>query len=250
MSKNQAYNKVDMVVDIFVPCFIDQLYPQTAFNMIKVLEKLDIGVNYNTEQTCCGQVAFNSGFWDHAKCIGEKFIRDFSNDRYIVAPSASCVGMVRNYYPEMFHNSSLHNKFKQLQRNIFEFTDFLVNVMNVKDIGSFFKGVVTYHDACTALREYGIKDEPRILLQHVRGLELKEMKNTDICCGFGGSFSVKNEPISTAMAEQKTQNALSSGAEYIVSTEASCLMHLDGYIRKHNLPIKTIHIADILAAGI
>jgi len=239
-----------MVVDIFVPCFIDQLYPQTAFNMIKVLEKLDIGVNYNTEQTCCGQVAFNSGFWDHAKCIGEKFIRDFSNDRYIVAPSASCVGMVRNYYPEMFHNSSLHNKFKQLQRNIFEFTDFLVNVMNVKDIGSFFKGVVTYHDACTALREYGIKDEPRILLQHVRGLELKEMKNTDICCGFGGSFSVKNEPISTAMAEQKTQNALSSGAEYIVSTEASCLMHLDGYIRKHNLPIKTIHIADILAAGI
>ncbi|MFA4853285.1 MAG: (Fe-S)-binding protein [Bacteroidales bacterium] len=239
-----------MVVDIFVPCFIDQLYPQTAFNMIKVLEKLDIGVNYNTEQTCCGQVAFNSGFRDHAKCIGEKFIRDFSNDRYIVAPSASCVGMVRNYYPEMFHNSALHNEFKQLQKNIFEFTDFLVNVMNVKDVGSFFKGVVTYHDACTALREYGIRDEPRTLLQHVRGLELKEMKDTDICCGFGGIFSVKNEPISTAMAEQKTQNALSSGAEYIVSTEASCLMHLDGYIRKHNLPIKTIHIADILASGI
>jgi len=237
-----------MVVDIFIPCFIDQLYPQTAFNMIKVLERLDIGVNYNPEQTCCGQVAFNSGFWDHAKCIGEKFIRDFSNDRYIVAPSASCVSMVRNYYPEMFHNSALHNEFKQLQRNIFEFTDFLVNVMNVKDIGASFKGTVTYHDACAALREYGIKDEPRILLQHVKGLEIIEMKNTNVCCGFGGTFSVKNESISTAMAEQKIQNALDTEAEYLVSTEASCLMHLDGYIKKHDLPIKTIHIADILAS--
>ena len=239
-----------MVVDIFIPCFIDQLYPQTAFSMIKVLEKLEIGVNYNPEQTCCGQVAFNSGFWDHAKCIGEKFIRDFSNDRYIVAPSASCVAMVRNYYPEMFHNSALHNEYKQLQRNIFEFTDFLVNVMNVKDLGSTFKGTVTFHDACSALREYGIKDEPRILMQNVRGLELIEMKITDVCCGFGGTFSVKNEHISSAMAEQKVQNALDTGAEYFVSTEASCLMNIDGYIRKHDLPIKTIHIADILASGI
>lgn len=243
----QAYS---MVVDIFIPCFIDQLYPQTAFNMIKVLEKLDIGVNYNPDQTCCGQVAFNSGFWDHAKCIGEKFIRDFSNDRYIVAPSASCVGMVRTYYPEMFHNSALHNEYKQLQRNIFEFTDFLINVMNVKDIGATFNAVVTYHDACSALRDYGLKDEPRTLLNHVRGLELREMKDTDVCCGFGGTFSVKNEAISTAMAEQKVQNALETGAEYIVSTEASCLLHQEAYIKKQKLPIKTIHIADILAAGI
>ena len=237
-----------MVVDIFIPCFIDQLYPQTAFNMIKVLEKLDIGVNYNPEQTCCGQVAFNSGFWDHAKCVGEKFIKDFSNDRYIVVPSASCVSMVRNYYPEMFHNSALHNEYKQLQRNIFEFSDFLVNVMNVKDIGASFKGKVAYHDACAALREYGIKDEPRILLQHVKDLEIVEMKGNDVCCGFGGTFSVKNESISTAMAEQKIQNALDTEAEYLVSTEASCLIHLDGYIKKHNLSIKTIHIADILAS--
>ncbi|MFH0864846.1 MAG: (Fe-S)-binding protein [Bacteroidota bacterium] len=239
-----------MVVDIFVPCFIDQVYPHTAFSMVKVLEKLDIGVNYNTDQTCCGQVAFNSGFWDHAKCLGEKFIRDFPNDRYIVAPSASCVSMVRNYYGELFHNTALHNEYKQLQRNIFEFTDFLVNVMNVKDIGASFKGIVSYHDACSALREYGIKDEPRILLQHVRGVEIRELKNNDTCCGFGGTFSVKNEAISTAMAQQKIQHALDTGAEYIVSTEASCLMHLDAYIKKHGMSIKTIHIADILASGI
>jgi L-lactate dehydrogenase complex protein LldE len=237
-----------MIVDIFIPCFIDQLYPQTAFNMIKVLEKLDVGVHYNPEQTCCGQVAFNSGFWDHAKCVAEKFIRDFSNDRYIVAPSASCVSMVRSYYPEMFHNTAFHNEYKQLQRNIFEFTDFLVNVMNVKDVGASFKGKVTYHDSCSALRDYGIKDEPRFLLQHVRGLELIEMKNTDVCCGFGGTFSVKHEAISTAMGEQKINNALETGAEYLVSTEASCLLHLEGYIKKHNLPIKTMHIADILAS--
>jgi L-lactate dehydrogenase complex protein LldE len=235
-----------MVVDIFVPCFIDQIYPQTAFNMVKVLEKLEIGVNYNPEQTCCGQVAFNMGFWDHTKCVGEKFIRDFSNDRYIVAPSASCVAMVRNYYPEMFHNSALHNEYKQLQRNIFEFTDFLVNVMNVTDIGATFESKVTFHDSCAALREYGIKEEPRILLKNVRGLELIEMKDSEVCCGFGGTFSVKNEAISTAMGEQKTLN----GAEYMVSTEASCLMHLEGYINKQNLPLKPIHIADILASGL
>lgn len=239
-----------MVVDIFVPCFIDQIYPHTAFSMVRVLEKLDVGVNYNTDQTCCGQVAFNSGFWDHAKCLGEKFIHDFPNDRYIVAPSASCVSMVRNYYGELFHNTALHNEYKQLQRNIIEFTDFLVNVMNVKDIGSSFKGIVSYHDACAALREYGIKDEPRILLQHVRGVEIRELKNNDTCCGFGGTFSVKNEAISTAMAEQKIQHALNTGAEYIVSTEASCLMHLDAYIKKHDMSIKTIHIADILSSGL
>lgn len=243
-------NSPAMIVDIFIPCFIDQVYPHTAFSMVKILEKLDIGVNYNSNQTCCGQVAFNSGFWDHAKCMGEKFIRDFPNDRYIVAPSASCVGMVRNYYTDLFYNSALHNECKQVQRNIFELTDFLVNIIKVKDIGASFNGVVSYHDACAALREYGIKDEPRILLQHVNGVEIIEMKNNDTCCGFGGTFSVKNEAISTAMAEQKIQHALNTGAEYIVSTEASCLMHLEAYIKKHDLPIKTIHIADILASGI
>lgn len=236
-----------MVVDIFIPCYIDQLYPHIAFNMIKVLEKLDISVNYNTEQTCCGQVAFNSGYWDQAKCVGEKFIRDFSNDRYIVAPSASCVNMVRNYYPEMFHNSALHNEYKQLQKNIFELSDFLVNVMNVNDIGATFNANVTFHDSCSALREYGIKNEPRILLQNVRGLNIIEMNNSDVCCGFGGTFSIKNEAISIAMAEQKIQHAIDTKAEYLISTEASCIMHLDSYIKKNNIPLKTIHLAEILA---
>ncbi len=239
-----------MIVDLFIPCFVDQVYPQIGMNMVKILEKLDVSVNYNTEQTCCGQMAFNSGFWNEAKAMGEKFIHDFSNNRMIVAPSASCVGMVRNYYPELFNNTSLHNQFKQIQKNIYEFTDFLVNVMNVTELGAEFESVITYHDACAALREYGIKEQPRKLLNNVKGLKLIEMIGNDVCCGFGGTFSVKFEQISTAMGEQKVQNAIETGAEYIVSTEASCLMHLEGYINKQKLPIKTMHIVDILASGL
>lgn len=239
-----------MIVDLFIPCFVDQVYPQIGMNMVKILEKLDVSVNYNTEQTCCGQMAFNSGFWNEAKAMGEKFIHDFSNNRMIVAPSASCVGMVRNYYPELFNNTSLHNQFKQIQKNIYEFTDFLVNILNVTELGAEFESVITYHDACAALREYGIKEQPRKLLNNVKGLKLIEMIGNDVCCGFGGTFSVKFEQISTAMGEQKVQNAIETGAEYIVSTEASCLMHLEGYISKQKLPIKTVHIVDILASGL
>lgn len=238
-----------MIVDIFVPCFIDQIFPQTGMNMVKIFEKLGVIIHYNDNQTCCGQMAFNSGFWDEAKKMGEKFLKDFPNNRPIVAPSASCVGYVKNYYPKLFFNTALHNEFKQLQRNIYEFTDFLVNVLKVTDLGATFEHKVTYHDSCAALREYGLKDEPRKLLENVKGLELIEMKDTHVCCGFGGTFSVKHEAISTAMAEQKVHNALDTGAEYIISTDSSCLMHQDGYIRKHKLPLKVAHIADVLASG-
>lgn len=238
-----------MTVDIFIPCFIDQIYPETGFNMVKILEKLGYEVHYNKKQTCCGQMAFNSGFWEDAKSVGEKFIRDFPNNRYVVGPSASCVGFVRNYYDEMFYNSALHIEYHQLKKNFFEFTDFLVNVLNISDVGATFEHKVTYHDSCASLREYGLTNQPRELLKFVRGLELLEMKETKTCCGFGGTFSVKHEPISTAMAEQKVHHALETGAEFIVSTDSSCLMHQQGYIDKHNLPLKTIHIIDVLASG-
>ncbi|MFH1120092.1 MAG: (Fe-S)-binding protein [Bacteroidota bacterium] len=238
-----------MVVDIFIPCFIDQVFPETGFNMVKVLEKAGVGVRYNKNQTCCGQIAFNSGFWDHAKAMGEKFIRDFKDCQYVVTPSASCAGMVRNYYDEMFYNSALHNEYRLLKKNIYEISDFLVNVLNIRDIGATFKHRITYHDSCAALREYGLKDEPRILLSHVRGIELIEMEETSTCCGFGGTFSVKNEPVSTAMADYKIKLALKTGAEFIVSTDASCLMHQQGYIDKNKFPLKTIHLADVLASG-
>ncbi|MEI6900850.1 MAG: (Fe-S)-binding protein [Bacteroidota bacterium] len=237
-----------MLVDVFIPCFIDQFYPETGMNMVRLLEKLGHDVYYNGNQTCCGQMAFNSGFWDEAKIMGEKFIKDFSNDRPIVGPSASCAGMVKNYYPWLFHNTAFHYEFKQLKKNFYEFTDFLVNYLKVDDLGTTFNHKVTYHDSCAALREYGLKDEPRKLLAKVKGLELVEMKNNDVCCGFGGTFAVKFEPVSVAMAEQKVKGALETGAEYIVSSDLSCLMHQQGYIDKNKLPIKTIHIIDLLAS--
>ncbi len=237
-----------MNVQIFVPCFVDQLFPATAFNMVELLERAGCTVQYNSNQTCCGQPAFNAGFRDEAKDVCSKFIRDFQGADYIVAPSASCVGFVRNYYSKIFDNSSLHNEVKDLGTRIFEFSEFMVNVLKVENLGATLKGKATYHDSCAGLRECKIKQEPRRLLSHVDGLELVEMNDVETCCGFGGTFAVKFEPISIAMADQKVQHALATGAEYIISTDLSCLMHLEGYIKYKGLNLKTMHIADVLAS--
>ena len=238
-----------MRVQIFIPCFIDQLYPQTAFNMVKVLEKACCDVVYNGNQTCCGQPAFNAGFWEEAREVCTKFIKDFDNADYIVCPSASCVGFVRNYYAKLFDNSSAHNQVKDLSKRIFEFTEFLTDIVGIQNFGAEFKAIATYHDSCAALRECKIKDGPRNLLSHVKGLQMIEMNDVETCCGFGGSFAVKFDSISVAMADQKVNNALATSAEYIISTDISCLMHLDGYIKNKGLSIKTLHIADVLASG-
>lgn len=237
-------------VDIFIPCFIDQVFPQTGMNMVKILEHLNIKVHYNPEQTCCGQMAFNSGHWDEAKVIGEKFIHDFNTGRPVVCPSASCAGYVRNYFEKLFYNTGFHLEYREIRKNIFEISDYLVNVIRVTDLGSTFEGIATYHDSCAALREYGLTHEPRTLLKNVKGLELREMVETDTCCGFGGTFSVKFEAISSAMAHQKVHNALETGAEYIISTDSSCLMHQDGYLKKNNIPLKVVHLVDVLASGL
>ncbi len=238
-----------MTIQLFIPCFVDQLYPQTAFNMIKVLEKAGCTVRYNPAQTCCGQPAFNAGFRDESREVCAKFLEDFRGTDYIVAPSASCVGFVRNYYPKLFGNSSVHNTVKDLSKRIFELSDFLVNVLHTDDFGASFEASATYHDSCAGLRECSIKAEPRALLAKVKGLELVEMNDVETCCGFGGSFAVKFEAISTAMADQKVVNATATQAEYIISTDLSCLMHLDGYIRYKGVNLKPIHIADVLANG-
>ena len=238
-----------MKVQIFIPCFVDQLYPETAFNMVKVLEKACCDVEYNTNQTCCGQPAFNAGFWDEAKKVASKFIADFDTVDYVVAPSASCVGFVRNYYAGLFDNSSQHNQVKNLSTRVFEFTEFLTSVLKIENFGAELNVKATYHDSCAALRECKIKEGPRKLLQQVKGLELVEMNETETCCGFGGTFAVKFDAISAAMADQKIKNALATGATHIISTDLSCLMHLQGIITKNEIPLSTMHIADVLASG-
>jgi len=238
-----------MKVELFIPCFIDQLYPQTAFNTCRVLEKAGCDVSYNPEQTCCGQPAYNAGFWDEAKTVGSKFLNDFSEDTYIVAPSASCTGMVRNGYNDLFTNTIIHNRCRSIQRNIFELSDFLINILKKDYFGAELEGRAVYHDSCSGLRECHIKTEPRQLLSKVDGLELLEMRDTDTCCGFGGTFAVKFESISSAMTEQKVHNALEMNAEYIISTDASCLLQIQAYIDHKKLPLKTMHLVDVLAHG-
>ncbi|QHL86546.1 Fe-S oxidoreductase [Nibribacter ruber] len=240
------------VVDIFIPCFIDQLFPDTAWSMVKLLEALGCTVRYNTNQTCCGQPAYNAGFQKECKQVADKFLDDFSSEDsdYIVAPSASCVGMIRNAYADIFVTSSNFTRYRTMERKVFELTEFLTDVLNITEVpGAKLPAKVTYHDACSALRECGIKEGPRRLLGMVEGLTLAEMRETETCCGFGGTFAVKFDAISVAMAEQKVENALATGAEYIVSTDTSCLMHLQAYIQHNNKPIKVMHIADVLTQG-
>ncbi len=238
-----------MNVQIFIPCFVDQLYPQTGLNMIKVLEKTGCTVTYNSNQTCCGQPAFNAGYWDEARTVCMKFVKDFSGSDFIVTPSASCAGFVRNYYSKLLDNSSVHNEVKDLSKRIYEFSEFMVKVLQIDNVGATLNGKATYHDSCAGLRECKIKQEPRKLLSHVKGLELTEMQDVETCCGFGGTFAIKFEPISIGMADQKTGHALETGADYLISTDISCLMHLDGYIKNKGYKMQTMHIADVLASG-
>lgn len=217
--------------------------------MVKVLEKACCEVSYNSNQTCCGQPAFNAGFTDDCRAVAQKFLKDFDNDDYIVSPSASCTGFVRNYYPKLFDNTSSHNKVKNVGKRMYEFTEFLTEVLKIENFGASLHTKATYHDSCAALRECKIKEGPRKLLGHVRGLELTEMQDNETCCGFGGTFSVKFDDISAAMADQKLAHAMATGASAIISTDLSCLMQLDGVIRHKELPLQTMHIADVLASG-
>ncbi|MEY2596702.1 MAG: hypothetical protein RI965_1974 [Bacteroidota bacterium] len=238
-----------MDVHVFIPCFIDQLYPDAGFNTIKVLEKVGCKVHYNPKQTCCGQPAFNAGYWGEAKEVCNKFIDDFQHAETIVIPSASCAGFVKNYYSKIYDNAPNQKDIKQFQGKVFELSDFLINQLKIEDVGASFHGKVAYHDSCAALRECNLRIEPKLLLSKVRGLELLEIKENETCCGFGGTFSVKFEGISTAMGEQKVKNIVDTNADYLVSTDLSCLMHLNGIIQKKGRTIKSMHLADILASG-
>ncbi|MCY4779004.1 (Fe-S)-binding protein [Sphingobacterium sp. UT-1RO-CII-1] len=238
-----------MNVELFIPCFIDQIYPETAFNTVKLLEKAGCIVDYNPEQTCCGQPAYNAGFWDEAKKTGSQFLNVFSEDKYIVAPSASCVSMVKGGYDDLFTNSIEHNRCRNIQQNMYELSDFLVNIAKKEYFGAELIGTAVYHDSCSALRECHLREEPRRLLNQVGGLSLVEMEDGETCCGFGGTFAVKFEGISVAMAEQKVKRAMDLQADYIISTDSSCLLQMQAYIDKHQLPIKTKHLADVLTSG-
>jgi L-lactate dehydrogenase complex protein LldE len=234
-------------ISLIVPCFVDQFYPQAGLDAVKVLERLGMIVNFPTAQTCCGQPAFNSGYWNEARAVARHQMAVFRDAGAVVILSGSCGAMVKVFYPELFQGQPEEAEAKTLAAKTYEFSDFLVNKLGVLDVGAQFSARVTFHDGCHGLRELGLKDPPRQLLRHVRGLELVEMKEAETCCGFGGTFAVKFPMISTAMAEVKCKSAIETRASVIVSNDSSCLMQIRGLLDRQQYPIKTLHLAEVLA---
>lgn len=234
-------------VSLFIPCFVDQLTPEIGLDVARVLRRIGCEIDFPEEQTCCGQPAFNTGYWGDARPLAKRFLRVFGRSEAIVCPSGSCTTMVRNFYPELLAGTALAGEAKSVGNRVFEFSEFLVKVAGASDVGAYFPHRVAFHDACHGLRELHIKQEPRELLSWVRGLELVEMPRSEECCGFGGTFATKFGMISAAMGETKAGNAEASGAEYLASTDPSCLLHIDGVLRRRTSRVRTIHLAGILA---
>jgi L-lactate dehydrogenase complex protein LldE len=239
---------MSQTITLFVPCFVDQFVPQVAADMATVLRRLGYGLSFPEEQTCCGQPAFNAGFWDEARPLAEKFVGVFRHADVIVCPSGSCTTMVRCFYPELLASSPLRDEAVALGKRVFEFSEFLVDVAGVTDTGASFPHKVTYHDSCHLLRELHIRRQPRELLQHVQGLELVELNFSEECCGFGGTFAIKFPEISGAMGDVKTTHIEASGADFVTSCDPSCLLHIEGVLRRKGARARTIHLASILAA--
>jgi L-lactate dehydrogenase complex protein LldE len=237
-----------MNVNLFVTCLVDQFFPEVGIDILKVLQRAGIKVHFPAEQTCCGQPAFNNGFWQEARNLAKRFISIFEKADFIVIPSGSCTSMIKNYYPVLFKNDPLlFAKAQNLALRVYEFSEFLVKVLETETTGSTYKGKITYHDSCHLLRELGIYDEPRKLLKAIKGVELIEMENADACCGFGGIFSIKNPEISAAILQEKIERIRATGAESVVANDMGCLMHIAGGLSRQSIPIKTKHIARILA---
>ena len=230
-------------VSLFVTCLVDQLFPKVGLAMADVLERAGFQVDFPEAQTCCGQPAFNSGFRDEARTIARHWLNVFQSADYIVVPSGSCTSMITHHFAELLETRE-HN----LENRVWEFSRFLVEVAGVADFGARFPAVATYHDSCHALRELHIKSGPRQLLGHVRGLELREADTAEECCGFGGTFSVKFDGVSAGMARTKIDSIVKSGADTIISIDSSCLMQLQGIIDRTGAPLRTVHLAEVLAS--
>ena len=242
-----------MRVSLFVTCLVDQLFPRVGEAMAATLRRLRCEVTFNEAQTCCGQPAFNTGYRAEARALAEHFVRVFERERadFIVAPSGSCTAMVRNFYGELFHapgDEAWRARLESVRTRVREFSEFLVGELGVEDVGARFEGRVTYHDACHLLRELRIAEEPRRLIRAVRGVEFVEMEAPDTCCGFGGTFAVKYAEISNSILQEKLARIARSGADAVVANDSSCLMQIAGGLSRAGSPVKTMHLAELLAS--
>ena len=238
-----------MRVGLFVTCLVDLMRPSIGFAALKLLENAGCEVIVPKMQTCCGQPGYNSGDRKSALALARKVLAEFEACDYVVAPSGSCAGMIRTHYPDLFSDQPQElERVKRLCEKTYELTDFLVNVAKLERISASFDGTVTYHDSCAGLREMGVKIQPRALLAMVAGLSLKEMNETETCCGFGGTFSIKFGDISARLADNKCENALATGADAIVLGDLGCMLNIEGRLRRRgDTKTKVLHVAEVLA---
>lgn len=235
-------------VTLFIQCLVDGIYPEVGEAMVAIFRKLGIELTCPNRQTCCGQPAYNSGYQEEARLAAQRFIEIFESAQAIVCPSGSCVTMVRHHYPQLFADDTVWSQRAQrVAAKTFELTEYLVDILKVDDLGSRYEGVVTYHDSCHLLRNLRIKAQPRRLLSKIAGTEFVELKDSDFCCGFGGSFSFKYADISAAMAADKAKNIIASGADTVVGCDMGCLMNIQGRLSREGSAIKVMHIAQLLA---
>lgn len=235
-------------VGLFVTCLVDLMRPSVGFAAVKLLERAGCSVDVPSVQTCCGQPAYNSGDKADAAALARQTIAAFEGYDYVVAPSGSCAGMLKLHYPALLADDpEWFGKAKEFAERVYELISFLVDVRGVEAVDAEYQGRVTYHDSCSGLRELGIKDQPRRLLASVKGLELKEMAESEVCCGFGGTFAIKFPDISNAMVEKKTANIAAAEPDLLLAGDLGCLMNMAGKLRREGRRIAVRHIAEVLA---
>ncbi|MFI5527733.1 (Fe-S)-binding protein [Kitasatospora sp. NPDC051853] len=243
-----------MRVALFVTCVNDALRPETGRAVVTLLERLGVEVDFPAGQSCCGQPQYNSGYRREAEPLVRRMAREFAGYDHVVTPSGSCAAMVRGHYPRIAAKAAAEGRelgpaVEELVPRVYELTEFLVDVLKVEDVGACFPHTVSYHPSCHGLRMLGLGDRPLRLLRAVRGLELRELPGAEECCGFGGTFAVKNPDVSVAMGRDKLANAAAGGARYLCGADNSCLLHLDGLLsRRGGTAVRTVHLAEILAS--
>jgi L-lactate dehydrogenase complex protein LldE len=238
-----------MRVGLLVTCLVDLMRPRIGFAALELLESTGCEVVVPVTQTCCGQPGWNSGDRASARALAEKLIAEFEGCDYVVAPSGSCSGMVKTHYRDLFPGEGAWlERAERLAARTWELADFLVSVVKIGKLPSKFTGTVTYHDSCSGLREMGVKQQPRALLSKLPGVELKEMKDCEVCCGFGGTFSVKFGAVSAAIADAKCAQIVASGADAVVLGDLGCMLNIEGRLRRRgDAATRVLHIAELLA---
>lgn len=240
-----------MKVSMFITCLSDLVYPKVGESIVHLLAKYGVKLDFPAKQTCCGQPAFNSGYWDEARGSAMTLLSAFEDSDFVISPSGSCTSMIHHYYPKLFENDPVNlARANQLVEKTYEFTQFLVQVLGVTDVGAVFPHKVTYHPSCHGSRLLGVKAEPMQLMEHVRGMELLPLPHAEDCCGFGGTFAVKMCDISGAMVSEKSDHVLETEAEVLVGLDMGCLMNIAGNLSFRGKPVKVMHLAELLAEGV